>query len=402
MKQRTYAVKIVKDEVLVEVPEAAPETADAKARLNLGSTGDWVAVSDAAETTPGTARTVMVGKTAIALVCSNEGLFALENTCAHEGGSLGEGSVEGTTVTCPLHGWKFDCKTGQCLTERPYRQRTYETKVEQGKVWVRALPAPQAAIASASSDAADPAIQKSAVETWKSAKHGLDVWPDVLRHAQQKTPMSKIETPELERMKWYGFFYRKNNDNNHYMCRIRIPGCEMTAEQARALAYIAYQSGYSLLDVTTRGNIQIQGLTIEQLPVVRSALEKVGLTSQQTGHDNIRNITSHPFSGIDPKELLDTRELANQIHAMIIGNREFSDLPRKFNVALTGRRSLSTHAWTQDLSYVASRRPDGELGIPGAAWRKSGPGSPTCLPHPGLHPPGASFGCNHGHPANLS
>ena len=66
-------------------------------------------------------------------------------------------------------------------------------------------------------------------------------------------------------------------------------------------------------------------------------MRSVGLTSRQSGHDNIRNITSHPWSGIDPEELLDTRELARHIQAMIIGNREFSDLPRKFNIALTGR-----------------------------------------------------------------
>ncbi|MBI4469273.1 MAG: precorrin-3B synthase [Acidobacteria bacterium] len=357
--QRRYSVKIEKDEVLVEVPESAGVGAD----RDQPSRGDWVAVSDAAEFTSGTARTVTASGTAIALVSSSDGWFALDNACAHEGGPLGEGSVQGTAVTCPLHGWKFDCKSGQCLTERPYRQRTYETKVEEGKVWVRMIKSPRVPAAPAKPAAADAATQKSPVEAWKSAKHGLDVWPDVLRYAQLATPMSKIDTPDLERMKWHGFFYRRNNDNDHYMCRIRIPGCEMTSEQARALAYIAYKSGYSLLDVTTRGNIQIQGLTIEQLPAVRSALEKVGLTSLQSGHDNVRNITSHPFSGFDPEELLDTRELANQIHAMIIGNREFSDLPRKFNIALTGRRRLSTHAWTQDLSYVANRKPDGELGF---------------------------------------
>ena len=48
---------------------------------------------------------------------------------------------------------------------------------------------------------------------------------------------------------------------------------------------------------------------------------------------------------------------------MIVGDRELSDLPRKFNVALTGRRILSTHVWTQDLSYIACRKPDGIRGF---------------------------------------
>ena len=137
----------------------------------------------------------------------------------------------------------------------------------------------------------------------------------------------------------------------------------MTARQARALAFVAYESGYSIVDVTTRGNIQIQGLTVDKLPGVRAALEKVGLTSRQSGHDNVRNVTSHPYSGIDPEELIDTRDLARRIQEMVIGDREFSDLPRKFNVALCGRGDPQAHAWTQDISYVAAWGPNGRVGF---------------------------------------
>lgn len=41
-------------------------------------------------------------------------IFALDNVCPHAGGPLGEGSLEGTIVTCPWHGWSFDVKTGEC------------------------------------------------------------------------------------------------------------------------------------------------------------------------------------------------------------------------------------------------------------------------------------------------
>ena len=350
--QRLYSVKIEKDDVLVEVPDP-----HAKPAPEARPAGEWTAVAEAAALAPGTVRKVEAGGVVLALLCTTEGVFALENACAHEGGPLCEGAVEGTTVTCPLHGWKFEGKTGACQTETRYRQRAFETKVEQGKVWVR-VPVVAAAPA-----AVDPAKKKSPVETWKQARHGMDVWPDVMRWAQEKTSMSKIEEADLERLKWYGYFYRKNNDFDHYMARIRIPGCEMTAAQARAVAFIAYQSGYSLVDVTTRGNLQVQGLGIDVLPQVRSALEKVGLSARQTGHDNVRNITSHPWSGIDPEERIDTRELARQLQAMILGNREFSDLPRKMNVALTGRSDAAAHMWTQDLGYVGTVGPDNSVGF---------------------------------------
>ena len=336
----------------------------------------WTAVAKLGELKSESAVTVRAGSAELALLYTRSGLFAMDNLCPHAGGVLGEGLVEGERVICPLHSWEFECTSGICPTEKGVKQRTYPVKIEKGEVLVEmpdAVAAPVAASPGAFKSVAagvepvapvetGPGVEKSAVEKWKMAKHGLDVWPDVLRYAARSTPMAKIETPELERMKYYGFFYRKNNDNDHYMVRVRIPGCEMSSEQARALAYIAYESGYSLVDVTTRGNVQIQGLTIQQLPAVRAALEKVGLTSLHTGHDNIRNITSHPLSGVDPDELIDTRELARQIQAMIVGNREFSDLPRKFNIAISGSRQLSTHAWTQDLSYVAAERFTGEAG----------------------------------------
>jgi ferredoxin-nitrite reductase len=346
--QPQYAVKIEQGQVWVAIPTVTKPEPPA----------DWTMVAEAAELRPGTVRAVQAGGMTLVVVCTTAGIYALDNACAHAGGPLGEGSVEGTTVTCPLHGWQFNAKNGRCLTEKGQRQRTFATKIEAGKVWVQVIPD-----ATPARPAEDLAVKHSRVELWKTAKHGIDVWPDILRYAQEGTPMSAIDEADLERMKWYGYFYRKNNDNNHYMCRVRLPGCEMTTDQARALAFVAYESGYSLIDVTTRGNIQIQGLTIEKLPGVRAALEKVGLTSRQTGHDNIRNVTSHPWSGIDPEELLDTRELARHMQAMIIGNREFSDLPRKFNIALTGRAEGAGHAWTQDLTYVAARGADGDLGF---------------------------------------
>ncbi len=332
-------------------------------------TGDarWIPVAKEGDMVPERASVVRVGRVDVALVCTREGVFALDNVCPHSGGSLGDGQVEGGVVTCPLHGWQFECRSGRSLTEKRAPQKMFAVKVEEGHVLVEepatAAPEGEGGSVGGGADPSDPAAKRSPAEVWKSEKHGFDVWPEVVRHAAEGTPMSKIDGSDLERMKWYGFFYRKNNDNDHYMVRVRIPGCEMTAEQARALATIAYQSGYNILDLTTRGNVQIQGLTIEALPGVRASLERVGLTSRQSGHDNVRNVTSHPWSGWDPEELIDTRDLARGIQAMLIGDRELADLPRKVNVALTGRPEAAAHAWTQDVSYVAAMGADGVVGF---------------------------------------
>ena len=192
-------------------------------------------------------------------------------------------------------------------------------------------------------------------EVWKAQKHGFDVWPDVLQHASAGTPMKEIATPDLERMKWYGFFYRKRDDPGRYMNRIRITASELTSAQAREVAAIAYDYGHGIVDVTTRANLQVQGIEIRHVPAVADRLAAVGLTSKQTGHDNIRNVFGHPFSGVLADELIDTRGLCRAVTALFIGNRDYADLPRKFNVCLNGARDQSLHFWTQDISFLACR-----------------------------------------------
>ncbi|MCA9173367.1 MAG: Rieske 2Fe-2S domain-containing protein [Planctomycetales bacterium] len=198
------------------------------------------------------------------------------------------------------------------------------------------------------------------VEDWKAEKHGFDVWEDIERHAAERTPMKKIDQADLERMKWHGFFYRKRDAPGRYMNRIRVTAGELSAPQAKEIAYLAYEFGHGIIDVTTRANLQVQGLGIEHLPEVRKRLERVGLTSKQTGHDNIRNVFAHPWSGLMPGELIDTRPLCHAITSLFIDSREYSDLPRKMNICLNGTLDHSAHFWTQDISFLATPGSDGE------------------------------------------
>lgn len=201
------------------------------------------------------------------------------------------------------------------------------------------------------------------VEQWKQQKHGFDVWPDLLRYSAEKRPMQQIDDADLERLKWYGVFYRKRDGDGTYMLRMRITAGELTSEQAKAIAYVAYQFGHGIVDITTRANIQVQGLSIGQVPLALSRLEAVGVTAKQSGHDNVRNVFGHPLAGIDPDELFDTRALCRQITELILDKREYADLPRKFNIALNGRSEHGLHYWTQDISYLARRGPDDDIGF---------------------------------------
>jgi ferredoxin-nitrite reductase len=194
------------------------------------------------------------------------------------------------------------------------------------------------------------------VEAWKSEKHGFDVWPDVEGFAAARTPMNDIPASDLERMKWHGFFYRKRDAPGRYMNRIRLTAGELNAEQAKEIALLAYEYGHGIVDITTRANVQVQGLEIEHLPKVAQRLSNVGLTSRQTGHDNVRNVFAHPFSGLMPGELIDTRQLCHGVTEVFLDCREYSDLPRKMNICLNGTDHHSAHFWTQDISFLATQQ----------------------------------------------
>src|SRR5687767_6074337 len=96
----------------------------------------WVSVAKLQDMVPERACVVRAEGRDLALVCTGEGLFAMDNVCPHSGGALGEGVVQGQTVTCPLHGWQFDCKSGRSLTERRPPQQLFAVKVENGQVMV--------------------------------------------------------------------------------------------------------------------------------------------------------------------------------------------------------------------------------------------------------------------------
>ena len=199
------------------------------------------------------------------------------------------------------------------------------------------------------------------IEKWKAEKHPLDVWDDLQHHAQRDSKLSEIDAKDLERIKWYGFLYRKRDKPGRFMNRVRLTGNELSAAQAKEIALMAYEYGHGIVDVTTRANLQIQGLTTKHLPKMIDRMERVGLTSMQTAHDNIRNVFGHPFSGTIPGELIDTRQLCHDVDSIYLASREYSDLPRKLNICFNGTDEHPAHFWTQDISFLATHDADGEV-----------------------------------------
>lgn len=100
---------------------------------------DFVRVASVSEIAAGQGKVIETGGRTIAVFNCDGTFYAIDNTCKHQGGPLGEGELAGTVVTCPWHGWTYDVSTGispddpECAVER------YEVKVEGADVMV-ALP----------------------------------------------------------------------------------------------------------------------------------------------------------------------------------------------------------------------------------------------------------------------
>ncbi len=92
--------------------------------------GDFVRVAATSEVKPGTAVVAEVNGKTIAVFNVEGSYFAVDNTCVHRGGPLGEGEVEGDVVTCPWHGWQFNVKTGACINNPAAKVGSYLVKVE--------------------------------------------------------------------------------------------------------------------------------------------------------------------------------------------------------------------------------------------------------------------------------
>jgi len=202
-------------------------------------------------------------------------------------------------------------------------------------------------------------------EKFKAEKDGLAI-KDELDHFAQIGWEAMDKTDLEHRLKWVGVFYRPVTPGK-FMMRLRVPNGILSSEQMRVLGEIVQRYGDDgNADITTRQNLQLRGIRIEDIPDIFQRLKSVGMTSVQSGMDNVRNITGSPMAGLDADELIDTRELVQKVQDMITnygqGNYQFTNLPRKFNIAIEGGRDNSVHAEINDIAFVPAYK-EGELGF---------------------------------------
>jgi len=148
-----------------------------------------------------------------------------------------------------------------------------------------------------------------------------------------------------------------------YMLRVAIPYGTLASHQLRKLAHIArtYDHGYG--HFTTRQNIQYNWPKLEDVPKILAELAEVEMHAIQTSGNCIRNITADPLAGVAADEVDDPRTYAEIIRQWSTLHPEFSFLPRKFKIAVTGAPSDRAVTRGHDIGLRMHRNADGEPGF---------------------------------------
>src|SRR5436190_15863053 len=219
---------------------------------------------------------------------------------------------------------------------------------------------------------ADAPAKLPAIEHVKARKDGLDVLADIYRYA--KLGFDAIDPDDLTLFRWYGIYTQRSEaaaesgepgpseeTDGHLMLRIKFPNGVVTAEQLRTIGRLSATYGRGMGDITTRQNIQLHWLRIEDLPVVLDELNAVGLSFTQACGDVWRNVVGCPLAGVDGHELIDSRPLVAELERTFVGNRDFANLPRKFKVSVSACAHRCAQHEINDIGLIAVDK-DGVVG----------------------------------------
>ena len=196
------------------------------------------------------------------------------------------------------------------------------------------------------------------VETIKALKDPMDVYGRLDEISQAGyAKLSKEDSSYF--LKCFGLF----DKGEDFMLRVRIPGGQLNFEQAVRIGKVAKEFGNDYIDITTRMQVELRYLKIEDIAKVLRALKEVGISTFQTGVDNPRNIVTDPLDGIAYDNIIESMPILKQLQEIIGENPEWiSVLPRKFNTGILGSLSNSCNIFGHDCNFVLANS-EGNFGF---------------------------------------
>jgi sulfite reductase (ferredoxin) len=197
---------------------------------------------------------------------------------------------------------------------------------------------------------------------------------DRILYTYSKRGFDSIDPADLRgRFRWMGLYTQRKPgidggktgsleeeelDDRYFMMRVRSDGKLLSADAVRTLGSIGVDFARDTADVTDRQNIQYHWIDIENVPAIWERLEAVGLHSTEACGDSPRPFLGSPVAGIAADEIIDGTPALQEIERRYIGNKDFSNLPRKFKTAVTGHPSHDVSPETNDVSFVGTVHPE--------------------------------------------
>jgi sulfite reductase (ferredoxin) len=187
---------------------------------------------------------------------------------------------------------------------------------------------------------------------------------------------ASIDPADLRgRMRWWGLYTQRKPgidggrtavlephelDDEYFMLRVRVDGGQLSLEQLRTIAEVSSRYARDTADVTDRQNIQLHWIRIEDVPAIWQKLEAVGLSTAEACGDTPRVILGSSVAGVAEDEVLDATPAIRTIVDRYVGDKAYSNLPRKFKTVV---------AWLPDVPYQAN-----DLSFIGVTHPEHGPG----------------------------
>lgn len=189
------------------------------------------------------------------------------------------------------------------------------------------------------------------VDFEKIKAEGLEV--DFLKYTQEG--FEAIKPEDHYRLKTYGYCAQRHE--GYFMIRIRIPGGVIQANQMERIADLAERSGHGSIHFTTRGNVELHSVKINDFFAIRDGLAEVGITTRSSCGHTFRNIVGCHKNGVCLDQSFDLSPWIQKIHNHIFERADFYNrrLPRRLNVSFSGCGGCSADAHINDLGFIAKK-----------------------------------------------
>ncbi|GAB3954326.1 hypothetical protein GCM10027614_61230 [Micromonospora vulcania] len=183
---------------------------------------------------------------------------------------------------------------------------------------------------------------------------------------------ASIDPQDLRgRFRWWGLYTQRKAgidggrtavlephelEDEFFMLRVRIDGGQLSLAQLRVIADISREFARDTADITDRQNIQYHWIRVEDMPEIWRRLESVGLQTTEACGDCPRIVLGSPVAGVARDEVLDPTPAVDEIVARYVGDKQFSNLPRKFKTSISWL--VDTPYQSNDISFLGVDHPE--------------------------------------------